>query len=196
MYNRKCLEIYERHFNILGYSQKLTCGWAEHVMFAKESPIETQIQFFFNLAIQTGDLGRILSGQANPFSMWTGLPGMSLPGFSSASMLSAAAKMSSPYSQVNTKQLSNLWGSEKLSTSPLSMMNPGSLGNFGFNGVYGTPKAEVEDDEVAADDEEDMGVIETYSNYWPMKLTVSKPYLPTFTAFLFNLFNFSGQVNK
>ena len=34
-----------------------------------------------------------------------------------------------------------------------------------------------EDEEVAAEDEEDMGVIETYSNYKPAKLDVGKIYL-------------------
>lgn len=110
--------------------------------------------------------------------MWTGLPGntgsMTLPGFSSASMLSAASKMGNPYAPVNAKQLTNLWGSEKISSSPMGgMLNLGSMGNLGYSGMFGPPKPEVEDDEVAADDEEDMGVIETYSNYWPMKLTVS-----------------------
>ena len=33
-----------------------------------------------------------------------------------------------------------------------------------------------EDEEVAAEDEEDMGVIETYSNYKPVKLQVGKPH--------------------
>ena len=32
--------------------------------------------------------------------------------------------------------------------------------------------ASAEDEEVAAEDEEDMGVIETYSNYTPAKLKV------------------------
>merc|ERR1719458_81188 len=35
---------------------------------------------------------------------------------------------------------------------------------------------EQEDEEVAAEDEEDMGVIETYSNYKPVKLQVGKPH--------------------
>ena len=33
-----------------------------------------------------------------------------------------------------------------------------------------------EDEEVAAEDEEDMGVIETYSNYKPTKLKVGLPH--------------------
>ena len=36
-------------------------------------------------------------------------------------------------------------------------------------------EANQEDEEIAAEDEEDMGVIETYSNYMPSKLKVSKP---------------------
>merc|ERR1719402_465509 len=35
---------------------------------------------------------------------------------------------------------------------------------------------EQEDEEVAAEDEEDMGVIETYSNYKPSKLKVGRPH--------------------
>ena len=34
-----------------------------------------------------------------------------------------------------------------------------------------------EDEEIAAEDEEDMGVIETYSNYMPTKLKVTLPAL-------------------
>ena len=35
-------------------------------------------------------------------------------------------------------------------------------------------EASQEDEEIAAEDEEDMGVIETYSNYMPSKLKVIK----------------------
>ena len=45
--------------------------------------------------------------------------------------------------------------------------------------VYHVPDIYVddvqEDEEVAAEDEEDMGVIETYSNYKPSKLKVFNP---------------------
>merc|ERR1719402_865266 len=37
-------------------------------------------------------------------------------------------------------------------------------------------QGEQEDEEVAAEDEEDMGVIETYSNYKPSKLKVGRPH--------------------
>ena len=36
----------------------------------------------------------------------------------------------------------------------------------------GLGEANLEDEEIAAEDEEDMGVIETYSNYMPSKLKV------------------------
>ena len=38
-----------------------------------------------------------------------------------------------------------------------------------------TKDNDQEDEEVAAEDEEDMGVIETYSNYKPSKLKVTCP---------------------
>ena len=38
-----------------------------------------------------------------------------------------------------------------------------------------TKDTDQEDEEVAAEDEEDMGVIETYSNYKPSKLKVTCP---------------------
>ena len=37
----------------------------------------------------------------------------------------------------------------------------------------GLGEANLEDEEIAAEDEEDMGVIETYSNYMPSKLKVN-----------------------
>ena len=47
-----------------------------------------------------------------------------------------------------------------------------------------------EDEEVAAEDEEDMGVIETYSNYKPSKLKVTLSYCPII------LFLFSGVITN
>ena len=41
-----------------------------------------------------------------------------------------------------------------------------------------TKDNDQEDEEVAAEDEEDMGVIETYSNYKPSKLKVTLSYCP------------------
>ena len=41
-------------------------------------------------------------------------------------------------------------------------------------GMYGQQgQNQQQDDEIAAEDEEDMGVIETYSNYMPSKLKVT-----------------------
>ena len=42
----------------------------------------------------------------------------------------------------------------------------------------GLGEANQEDEEIAAEDEEDMGVIETYSNYMPSKLKVRNSLLP------------------
>ena len=47
-----------------------------------------------------------------------------------------------------------------------------------FDNIYqfgisrGLGEGNLEDEEIAAEDEEDMGVIETYSNYMPSKLKV------------------------
>ena len=51
-------------------------------------------------------------------------------------------------------------------------------GPYGAPGPYprGPMMAAPEEDEAAAEDEEDMGVIETYSNYWPSKLKIGKPH--------------------
>ena len=50
---------------------------------------------------------------------------------------------------------------------------PGRPGMPGMMGPGGMPQ---EDDPADAEDEEDMGVIETYSNYWPTKLKIGKPH--------------------
>ena len=39
--------------------------------------------------------------------------------------------------------------------------------------IGGAGEGNQEDEEIAAEDEEDMGVIETYSNYMPTKLKVT-----------------------
>ena len=47
-------------------------------------------------------------------------------------------------------------------------------GNVNFNSrIGGAGEGNQEDEEIAAEDEEDMGVIETYSNYMPTKLKVT-----------------------
>ena len=50
---------------------------------------------------------------------------------------------------------------------------PGMPGMMGPGGqMMPKPEEEPGDEE----DEEDMGVIETYSNYWPTKLKIGKPH--------------------
>merc|ERR1719319_678465 len=65
---------------------------------------------------------------------------------------------------MNNSQLSNMWG--------------GMAGKGAYNPMppMGGRGMMEEDDEVAAEDEEDMGVIETYSNYKPSKLKVGRPH--------------------
>merc|ERR1719350_1941931 len=60
---------------------------------------------------------------------------------------------------MNNSQLSSMWGGM-----------PGRSMQMGGRGMM------EEDEEVAAEDEEDMGVIETYSNYKPTKLKVGLPH--------------------
>ena len=43
---------------------------------------------------------------------------------------------------------------------------------YQFSISRGLGEGNLEDEEIAAEDEEDMGVIETYSNYMPSKLKV------------------------
>ena len=57
------------------------------------------------------------------------------------------------YQHFQGKQISSLW----MNNAP---------------GPYRGPADSQEDEEVAAEDEDDMGVIETYSNYMPTKLKV------------------------
>ena len=47
-----------------------------------------------------------------------------------------------------------------------------------FLSSRGIGEANQEDEEIAAEDEEDMGVIETYSNYMPSKLKVRNSLQP------------------
>ena len=46
------------------------------------------------------------------------------------------------------------------------------MGRLGPGGI----PVPTEEEEANAEDEEDMGVIETYSNYWPSKLKIGKPH--------------------
>ena len=98
------------------------------------------------------------SNQPSPYASALGMPGGSLTG---------------GMPSLNRSQISNLW-----STGPLpgSSFSRGAGGAFGIGGQYGAGSSTQEEDEVAAEDEEDMGVIETYSNYWPAKLKIGKPH--------------------
>ena len=116
--------------------------------------------------MQNGGLSRMLPGQNNPYSIWSGggVTGMGAMGMAGMGLQSK----NDPYAPLNSKQLSNLYSTGKYS---MSGMSSGVMAG-GYPGMMGFAKAEPEDDEVAGDDEEDMGVIETYSNYWPVKLKV------------------------
>ena len=119
--------------------------------------------------MQNGGLSRMLGGQNNPYSLWSG-GGVTGTGPLQMAGMANAAKLD-PYAPVNSKQLQDLWAMGRINTQQM----PGNQmqgGNMNFSGMFGPSKQELEDDEVAADDEEDMGVIETYSNYWPTKLKV------------------------
>merc|ERR1719193_2359005 len=75
---------------------------------------------------------------------------------------------------MNNSQLSSMWGG-----MPGRSMGMGrGMMEFGMGGSLPGPPRErgEEDEEVAAEDEEDMGVIETYSNYKPSKLKVGLPH--------------------
>ena len=120
--------------------------------------------------MNNGGLSRMISGANGPYQMWsgggvTGTGAMPIPGMPGATKLD-------PYAPLNSKQLSSLYSTGKYSMPGMSTMSSGIMAGA-FPGMMGMQKVEPEDDEVAADDEEDMGVIETYSNYWPAKLTVS-----------------------
>merc|ERR1712115_539239 len=57
---------------------------------------------------------------------------------------------------------------------PYSGAFGGLMPSSGF--PRGLGEGNLEDEEIAAEDEEDMGVIETYSNYMPSKLKIGKPH--------------------
>merc|ERR1719394_1362776 len=87
----------------------------------------------------------------NPFAMMGGMPGLAgLVGMGGGGLQG-----------LNSGQISSMWG-----------------GMGGGRPLMPRPAMgmEQEDDEVAAEDEDDMGVIETYSNYKPMKLDIGKPH--------------------
>jgi hypothetical protein len=120
--------------------------------------------------MQNGGLAQMLNSHNNPYtinqSIWsgggvTGTSSMQFPGMMNSKI--------DPYAPLSNKQLNHLYSTGKYSSQ--QMPGAGMMAGA-FPGMMGLPKPELEDDEVAADDEEDMGVIETYSNYWPVKLKV------------------------
>jgi len=92
-------------------------------------------------------------------------------------------KSNNLYPQLNRSQISNLWNNGP-AAGLLGSIPRGPYGNFGGAqympgrpGMMGPGGAlPQEDDPAAEEDEEDMGVIETYSNYWPSKLKIGKPH--------------------
>ncbi len=94
-------------------------------------------------------MGPMLSG--GPSAMYQQQGGV-MPGTSAAAAAGAPPGL-------NMKQISDLWRTNVHS----SMVRPNPAAMMGM----------TEEEEVAAEDEEDMGVIETYSNYMPSKLKVS-----------------------
>ncbi|XP_023339743.1 protein strawberry notch homolog 1 isoform X2 [Eurytemora carolleeae] len=115
-------------------------------------------QNFLQKSLENGSMN---SGMLNPFLMgnmggmsgmnaFSGLPGMGIP-------------------QMNASMLSNLYMQGGVPRFQGRMMD-----QLGYPSLTrpSASKGEQEDEEVAAEDEEDMGVIETYSNYKPTKLNV------------------------
>jgi len=98
----------------------------------------------------------------NPFAMLGGMGGM--PGL--AGLMGGMGGMPG-MAGLNSGQISNMWG---------GMAGRGQLPGMGGMGGFNRGMMEQEDEEVAAEDEEDMGVIETYSNYKPTKLKVGLPH--------------------
>eukprot|EP00094_Tigriopus_californicus_P001238 TCALIF_01199-PA protein Name:"Similar to sno Protein strawberry notch (Drosophila melanogaster)" AED:0.08 eAED:0.09 QI:0/0/0/0.88/1/1/9/0/1282 len=96
-------------------------------------------------ALQNGGLSRLMG--MNPYSM-SGMSGFP-PGMNNYALGSGGGIMSGP---LQSRQISNLW----------------------LNSGYRHQGESQEDEEVANEDEDDMGVIETYSNYWPSKLKIGK----------------------
>merc|ERR1712051_546536 len=134
-------------------------------------------------SMQNGGLSSILNnynflsggGITNPNAV------AALAGASGSSLL----KSNNLYPSLNKSQISSLWGNGP-SAGLMGSIPRGPYGNFsgnqympGMPGMMGPggqmmPKPEEEPGD--EEDEEDMGVIETYSNYWPTKLKIGKPH--------------------
>jgi len=114
-------------------------------------------------ALGNPNMMKSLENGGNPFNMLSGMGGnmsqqlaglMGMQGMGMPSMGGMGGGM-----PMNNSQLSNMWGGMAGRSMPM-----------GGRGMM------EEDEEVAAEDEEDMGVIETYSNYKPSKLKVGLPH--------------------
>ncbi len=121
--------------------------------------------------MQNGDLSRMLS-PSSPYGAALGGNGLGMGPVSVS--LAAGSPMTGPMlvgsaqgggvggmpgMALQSKQISDLW---RTNVHPIMRTVPG-----------GGVSAPGDDEEVAAEDEEDMGVIETYSNYMPSKLKAS-----------------------
>ena len=129
------------------------------------------------LAMQNGGLSSIL----NPYSLLTG-GNLTNPTTSGANVAPGSSLLKNPYTPLNRNQISGLWGNGPAAGLLGSIPRSGPSG-LGYSSQY-MPRnpmlvpggASQEEDEANAEDEEDMGVIETYSNYWPSKLKIGKPH--------------------
>ena len=126
-------------------------------------------------SIQNGGLGSILN-------QYNFLSGGGITGTTSGVPGSSLLKSNNyPIPQsLNRSQISSLWNNGPaaglLGSIPRGPYGLGGSSPFmGRLGPGGIP-VPTEEEEANAEDEEDMGVIETYSNYWPSKLKIGKPH--------------------
>uniref|UniRef100_A0A0K2TS10 Protein strawberry notch n=1 Tax=Lepeophtheirus salmonis TaxID=72036 RepID=A0A0K2TS10_LEPSM len=111
-------------------------------------------------AMGNGNLSRMIGGMPNPFAMNGSMNVGPLP---------------NPFSNLSMAGNFNSFGvGNMMPTSGALRQN--QINNLWMNNVPNPFKADsnAEDEEVAAEDEEDMGVIETYSNYKPPKLKIGR----------------------
>ena len=128
--------------------------------------------------MQNGGLSSILQ---NPYNFLSG-GGIT----SSSATAPGSSLLKNSNVQLSRSQISNLWanGPPTGLMGNIPRMGPyggafgmsGNMSSYMPRGPMMTAGAPTEDDEIAAEDEEDMGVIETYSNYMPAKLKIGKPH--------------------
>lgn len=123
--------------------------------------------------MQNGGLSSILQ---NPYNFLSG-GGIT----SSSATAPGSSLLKNSNMQLSRSQISSLWANGPPTGLMGNLPRMGAYGSFGMpgnlpympRGPMMTSSAPNEDDEIAAEDEEDMGVIETYSNYKPAKLKVT-----------------------